>query len=59
MVGRPVLWGLAVEGAAGAASVLGILLGELDAALALAGSSQAGELGPGLLSRAAWAEARR
>ena len=37
LVGRPVTWGLAVDGAAGAQRVLEILLAEFDNALALAG----------------------
>lgn len=37
MVGRPVLWGLAVGGDAGAARVLELLRDEFDAALALCG----------------------
>lgn len=37
LVGRPVLWGLAVDGAQGAYQVLEILRAELDLALALAG----------------------
>jgi 4-hydroxymandelate oxidase len=41
MVGRPVLWGLAVDGAEGARAVLEILLSELDTALALAGAPMA------------------
>jgi 4-hydroxymandelate oxidase len=36
-VGRPVLWGLAVGGEAGAARVLSLLRDELDNALALCG----------------------
>jgi isopentenyl diphosphate isomerase/L-lactate dehydrogenase-like FMN-dependent dehydrogenase len=44
MVGRPVLWGLAVGGAEGARAVLEILLSELDTALALAGAPTAAEL---------------
>ena len=35
MVGRPVLWGLAVDGAAGAPRVLEMLLGGARPALAL------------------------
>lgn len=54
MVGRPVLWGLAVDGPTGAATVLRILLGELDAALALTGSPRAGELSPAVVRRTAW-----
>ena len=36
-VGRPILWGLAVDGHAGAAAVLGMLRRELDLAMALCG----------------------
>lgn len=38
MVGRPVLWGLAIDGAAGAQAVLQILIDELDLAMALCGT---------------------
>jgi isopentenyl diphosphate isomerase/L-lactate dehydrogenase-like FMN-dependent dehydrogenase len=37
MVGRPVLWGLAVAGAAGAQDVLEMLKRELELAMAIAG----------------------
>ena len=37
LLGRPVLWGLAVDGAAGVGAVLGHLRGELDLAMALCG----------------------
>src|SRR5262249_12980896 len=37
LVGRPVLWGLAVDGEQGVSAVLDILCGELARALALAG----------------------
>ena len=37
LLGRPVLWGLALGGAAGAARVLGTLTRELALAMALAG----------------------
>jgi isopentenyl diphosphate isomerase/L-lactate dehydrogenase-like FMN-dependent dehydrogenase len=36
-IGRPVLWGLAVDGAAGAERVLALLRNELELAMALAG----------------------
>jgi 4-hydroxymandelate oxidase len=52
MVGRPVLWGLAVQGGAGARRVLEILLSELDVALALAGAPKAAELDASFLVRA-------
>lgn len=38
LVGRPVLWGLAAGGEAGAALALGLLRAELDLAMALAGA---------------------
>jgi 4-hydroxymandelate oxidase len=44
MVGRPVIWGLAVGGADGVRHVLATLLAELDIALALAGTPVAEEL---------------
>ncbi len=44
MVGRPVAWGLAVDGADGVRRVLELLLAEFDIALALAGTPRAAEL---------------
>jgi 4-hydroxymandelate oxidase len=38
LVGRPILWGLAADGEAGAAWVLRLLRDELDLAMALAGA---------------------
>jgi len=38
LVGRPVLWGLAVDGEAGVTRALGMLRAELDLAMALAGA---------------------
>jgi 4-hydroxymandelate oxidase len=46
MVGRPVIWGLAVGGEAGARAVLDLLVAEFDIALALAGVPGAPGLGP-------------
>ncbi len=37
LVGRPILWGLALEGEAGALAVLEALRREIDLAMALAG----------------------
>jgi isopentenyl diphosphate isomerase/L-lactate dehydrogenase-like FMN-dependent dehydrogenase len=54
MVGRPVLWGLAVGGEAGVRRVLELLLAELDTALALAGAPRAAELDRSFLQRAPW-----
>jgi 4-hydroxymandelate oxidase len=44
MIGRPVLWGLAVDGAAGAAAVLDLLAKELEAAMAFCGARDVTEL---------------
>lgn len=43
-VGRPILWGLAVDGAGGARRVLEILRREVDLALALCGCATVGEV---------------
>ena len=48
-VGRPVLWGLAVDGAAGVRGVLGLLREELELAMVLAGVSGVEGIGPDLL----------
>jgi isopentenyl diphosphate isomerase/L-lactate dehydrogenase-like FMN-dependent dehydrogenase len=58
MIGRPTLWGLAVDGAAGAGHVLEILLAEFDAALALSGAASARALDPSFVCRAPWAPTR-
>jgi 4-hydroxymandelate oxidase len=44
MVGRPVLWGLAVDGEAGARRVLELLLAEFDLAMALAGAPRLADI---------------
>jgi 4-hydroxymandelate oxidase len=49
LVGRPVLWGLAAAGAAGAAHVLRLLRDELQLAMAQCGAASIGEVGPDLL----------
>jgi len=54
LVGRPLLWGLAVEGSAGAESVLRLLLGEMTTALALLGLCSASDLSAEVLTRAPW-----
>jgi 4-hydroxymandelate oxidase len=46
MVGRPVIWGLAVDGENGVRTVLELLLAEFDIALALAGVPRASAIGP-------------
>ncbi len=59
LIGRPVLWGLAVDGTDGARRVLEILLAEFDNALALAGAPTAAELDPSFLTAAPWRTADR
>jgi isopentenyl diphosphate isomerase/L-lactate dehydrogenase-like FMN-dependent dehydrogenase len=49
MVGRPALWGLAVDGQAGVTRVLEMLRAELDSAMALCGCSSVDEIGRDLL----------
>ena len=44
LVGRPVLWGLAVDGERGVSAVLGILSDELDLAMALCGCRSLAEI---------------
>jgi 4-hydroxymandelate oxidase len=53
MVGRPVLWGLAVGGEQGARAVLELLLSELDTAQALAGAPVAAELDASFIASSA------
>jgi 4-hydroxymandelate oxidase len=55
MVGRPLLWGLSVDGAAGARRVLELLLAEFDSAIALAGCPRAQELDRRFVCAAPWA----
>jgi isopentenyl diphosphate isomerase/L-lactate dehydrogenase-like FMN-dependent dehydrogenase len=52
LVGRPWLWGLALDGQAGVEAVLRMLLAELDLTLALSGYRTPGELSPAALSPA-------
>ena len=52
MVGRPILWGLAVAGQAGVASVLGVLRRELDLAMALCGCPSVDAVDRDLIRRA-------
>lgn len=49
LVGRPVLWGLSLGGADGVFTVLEMLRGELELAMALAGCPRLADLTPGLL----------
>lgn len=50
LVGRPILWGLAVGGEAGVARVLAILRDELDLAMALAGCASIADIGRDLVA---------
>ena len=50
LVGRPVLWGLAILGADGVADVLRALVAELDLAMALCGCATLADLTPDLLA---------
>jgi isopentenyl diphosphate isomerase/L-lactate dehydrogenase-like FMN-dependent dehydrogenase len=50
-LGRPYVWGLALGGEAGVASVLRCLLGELDLTLALSGYTAIDQLDPSALRR--------
>jgi lactate 2-monooxygenase len=52
LVGRPYLWGLALDGEAGVETVLRMLLAELDLTLALSGCATSDELGADSLVRA-------
>lgn len=49
-LGRPYLWGLALDGQAGVETVLKMVLAELDLTMALCGLTRPGEIGPEALS---------
>jgi len=49
-IGRPVIWGLAVDGEAGVGNVLDLLTAELELAMALTGAASLAELTPELLA---------
>ena len=51
LVGRPILWGLAADGEAGAAQVLSLLRDELDLAMALAGAPTVADITRDLVQR--------
>jgi isopentenyl diphosphate isomerase/L-lactate dehydrogenase-like FMN-dependent dehydrogenase len=52
LLGRPVMWGLALDGEDGVRRVLRAFLAELDLALALTGHRAPDELGPDVLAPA-------
>jgi lactate 2-monooxygenase len=49
-LGRPYIWGLALEGQAGVETVLKMVLAELDLTMALCGLTSPAEIGPELLA---------
>jgi 4-hydroxymandelate oxidase len=49
LVGRPVLWGLTLDGEAGVVAVLEHLRGEIDLAMALAGCATLNDIDAGLV----------
>jgi 4-hydroxymandelate oxidase len=51
LVGRPVVWGLAIGGAAGVRAVMDTLRRELEVAMALLGTPTLADLTPDLLWR--------
>jgi 4-hydroxymandelate oxidase len=51
LLGRPILWGLAADGEAGAAWVLRLLRDELDLAMALAGAPTLADITRDLVRR--------
>jgi 4-hydroxymandelate oxidase len=55
LVGRPVLWGLGLDGGAGTRLVLELLLEELAISMALVGAASVSELDPDLVLPAPWA----
>ncbi len=50
-LGRPYVWGLALDGQAGVEAVLKMVLAELDLTMALCGLTRIEEIGPELLAR--------
>jgi len=50
LLGRPVLWGLAVGGEAGVQHIIELLLDELDLAMALSGCAKLSDIDPSLIS---------
>jgi 4-hydroxymandelate oxidase len=49
-IGRPVIWGLAVDGETGVGNVLDLLRAELENAMALSGAATCADLSPELLA---------
>lgn len=59
LIGRPPLWGLAVDGTTGAQRVLEILLAELENALTLVGAPRTDDLDRSFLTAAPWTAGAR
>jgi isopentenyl diphosphate isomerase/L-lactate dehydrogenase-like FMN-dependent dehydrogenase len=57
-LGRPYVWGLALDGQAGVETVLKMVLAELDLTMALCGLTRLGELGPEALALVSEPDAR-
>jgi lactate 2-monooxygenase len=53
LLGRPYIWGLALEGERGVETVLRMLLAELDLTMALSGQPRLADVGPSVLERRA------
>jgi isopentenyl diphosphate isomerase/L-lactate dehydrogenase-like FMN-dependent dehydrogenase len=49
-IGRPILWGLAVNGEEGVGTILDLVTGEVENAMALAGAARVSDLTPGLVA---------
>ena len=50
LLGRPYLWGLALEGQGGVETVLKMILGELELSMALCGYARPDQIGPDALA---------
>ena len=58
MIGRPILWGLAVAGQIGVSHVISLLEDELNVAMALSGCAKLEDLDPSLLTKPRWGGSR-
>ena len=50
LLGRPYIWGLALEGQQGVETVLKMILADLDLTMALCGYTEPGQIGPEALA---------
>jgi len=51
LIGRPYVWGLAVDGAAGVRQVIELLRNEIDSAMAQCGQADVKQIGRSLVTR--------